>query len=113
MTESEGNGYLETMLFFFFLTHDDNQLISSFRFLTTILLELCSELGPALVRDMVRSHTLPVPLQVLTTLGCLTTGAFWRELADLSGLSVILAWCHASCMGWDNPYASHVYKVPI
>ena len=70
-----------------FLAQDDDWLISYFRFPRAILLELCAELGPNLERETVRSHALPVPLQVLTTLGFLATGSFQRELADRSGIS--------------------------
>ncbi|KAK0131717.1 putative nuclease HARBI1 [Merluccius polli] len=52
-----------------------------------ILLEICTELGPGLERQTARSHALPVPIQVLTTLGFLATGSFQRELADRSGMS--------------------------
>ena len=57
------------------------------RFPRAILLELCTELGPSLERETARSHALPVPIQVLTTLGFLATGAFQRELADRSRIS--------------------------
>ncbi|XP_060766174.1 putative nuclease HARBI1 [Neoarius graeffei] len=70
-----------------FLAHDDDWLISRFRLPRAILLELCAELGPGLEREMARSHALPVPIQVLTTLGFLATGSFQRELADRSGMS--------------------------
>ena len=63
------------------LAHDDDWLMSRFRLPWAILLELCAELGPALERETARNHALPVPLQVLTTLGFLATGAFQRELA--------------------------------
>ena len=66
---------------------DDDWLISRFRFPRAILLELCTELGRSLERETARSHTLPVPIQVLTTFGFLATGAFQRELADRSGMS--------------------------
>ncbi|KAK0146483.1 putative nuclease HARBI1 [Merluccius polli] len=65
--------------------HDDDWLISRFRFPKAILLEICTELGPGLERQTARSHALPVPIQVLTTLGFLAT--FQRELADRSGMS--------------------------
>ena len=68
------------------LAHEDSCLISRFRFLRAILLELCAELWPALERNTERIHALPVPIQVMTTLGFLATGAFQRELADRSGL---------------------------
>ncbi|XP_061555209.1 uncharacterized protein LOC133414090 [Phycodurus eques] len=51
-----------------------------------VLLELCAELWPGLERDTARSNALPVPTQLLTTMGFLATGAFQRELADRSGL---------------------------
>jgi len=64
------------------LAHEDNWLISRFRSPRAILLELCAELRPALERNTAGSHALPVPIQVMTTLGFLATGAFQRELAD-------------------------------
>ncbi|KAL6474794.1 hypothetical protein MHYP_G00158340 [Metynnis hypsauchen] len=70
-----------------FLAHDDDWLISRFRFPRAVLLELCAELGPVLEREAARSRALPVPLQVLTALGFLATGSFQRELADRSGIS--------------------------
>jgi len=69
------------------LAHDDDWLMSRFRLPRALLLELCAELGPALEHETARNHALPVPLQVLTTLGFLATGAFQRELADRSGIS--------------------------
>ncbi|KAL6490094.1 hypothetical protein MHYP_G00004390 [Metynnis hypsauchen] len=70
-----------------FLAHDDDWLISRFRFPRAVLLELCAELGPVLERDTARNRASPVPLQVLTALGFLATGSFQRELADRSGIS--------------------------
>ncbi|KAL6478452.1 hypothetical protein MHYP_G00142870 [Metynnis hypsauchen] len=70
-----------------FLAHDDDWLISRFRFPRAVLLELCAELGPVLERDTARSRASPVPLQALTALGFLATGSFQRELADRSGIS--------------------------
>lgn len=70
-----------------FLAHDDDWLMSRFRFPRAILLELCSELRPVLERPSRRNHALCVPVQVLTTLGHLATGTFQRELADRSGMS--------------------------
>uniref|UniRef100_A0A9J7Z0A2 Putative nuclease HARBI1 n=1 Tax=Cyprinus carpio carpio TaxID=630221 RepID=A0A9J7Z0A2_CYPCA len=69
-----------------FLAHDDDWLMSRFRFPRAILLELCSELRPVLERPSRRNHVLCVPVQVLTTLGHLATGTFQRELADRSGM---------------------------
>lgn len=68
-----------------FLAHQDNWFISRFRFQRAILLELYTEMWPALEHNTARSHVLPVPIQVLTTLGFLATRAFQRELADRSG----------------------------
>lgn len=70
-----------------FLAQDDDWLISRFKFPRAILLEFCAELGPNLERETARSHAIPVPLQVLTTLCFLATGSFQRELADRSGIS--------------------------
>lgn len=44
-------------------------------------------LGPALQRSTLRNRAVPVPIQVLTTLGFLATGTFQREMADRSGIS--------------------------
>lgn len=98
MAESERNGYLQVMPVF--LAHDDNWMISHFRFLRAILLELCSALDPALERGMARNHTLPVTLQ-LTILGFLATGAFQRELTDWSGLCQS-SLSHAMPAVWDR-----------
>ncbi|KAL2095648.1 hypothetical protein ACEWY4_007796 [Coilia grayii] len=70
-----------------FLAHDDDWLISRFKFKRAILLELCAELSPGLEREIARSQALPVPIQVLSTLGFLATGSYQRELADRSGMS--------------------------
>uniref|UniRef100_A0A9J8AW41 Putative nuclease HARBI1 n=1 Tax=Cyprinus carpio carpio TaxID=630221 RepID=A0A9J8AW41_CYPCA len=70
-----------------FLAHDDDWLISRFRFPRAVLLDLCAELGPVLERATRRNHAIPVQIQVLTTLGFLATGCFQRELADRSGIS--------------------------
>ncbi|KAL6470507.1 hypothetical protein MHYP_G00216260 [Metynnis hypsauchen] len=78
---------LLTTNFLKILAHDDDWLISRFRFPRAVLLELCAELGPVWERDTARSRALPVPLQVLTMLGFLATGSFQRELADRSGIS--------------------------
>ncbi|KAK0141786.1 putative nuclease HARBI1 [Merluccius polli] len=67
--------------------HDDDWLISRFRFPKAISSWKSTELGPGLERQTARSHALPVPIQVLTTLGFLATGSFQRELADRSGMS--------------------------
>lgn len=65
-----------------FLAHDDDWLISRFRFPRAVLLDLCAELGPVLDRPTRRNHAIPVQTQVLTTVGFLATGSFQRELAD-------------------------------
>ncbi|XP_061574215.1 putative nuclease HARBI1 [Cololabis saira] len=69
------------------LAHDDDWLFSRFRFPRAILLELCAELGPSLERGTRKSHALPVPLQVLTTLGFLASRSYQRKLADRSGIT--------------------------
>ena len=65
-----------------FLAHDDDWLISRFRFPRAVFLDLCAELGPALDRPTRRNRAIPVQIQVLTTLGFLATGCYQRELAD-------------------------------
>lgn len=69
------------------LANDDEWLMSRFRLPRAVLLDLCAVLSPALQRNSRRNHAVPVPLQVLTTLGFLATGTFQRELADRSGIS--------------------------
>ncbi|KAK0147937.1 putative nuclease HARBI1 [Merluccius polli] len=69
-----------------------------------ILLEICTELGPGLERQTARSHALPLPIQVLTTLGFLATGSFQRELADRSGMSQGSEPRH--CFKRDHPHLS-------
>ncbi len=69
------------------LANDDEWLMSRFRLPRAVLLDICHALGPALQRGSRRNHAVPVPLQVLTTLGFLATGTFQRELADRSGIS--------------------------
>ena len=65
-----------------FLAHDDDWLISRFRFPRAVLLDLCAELGPMLERSTRWNRAILVPVQLLTTLGFLATGSFQRELAD-------------------------------
>ncbi|MBN3303577.1 HARB1 nuclease, partial [Amia calva] len=58
-------------------------------------------LGPNLERETARSHAIPVPLQVLTTLGFLATGSFQRELADRSGIGQSSLSCAMPAV-WDG-----------
>ncbi|XP_042275403.1 putative nuclease HARBI1 [Thunnus maccoyii] len=69
------------------LGDDDEWLISQFRLPQAVLLDLSAVLGSALQRSNHRNQAVPLPLQVLTTLGFLATGTFQRELADRSGIS--------------------------
>lgn len=69
------------------LANDDEWLMSRFRLPRAVLLELCAVLGPELERSTRRNRAVPVPIQVLTTLGFLATGTFQREMADRSGIS--------------------------
>lgn len=57
------------------LARDDGWLTGPFRLPRAIILELRTEMGPALERRPARNRELPVPLQILTTLGFLATGA--------------------------------------
>ena len=54
------------------LAHDDDWLMSRFRFPRAMLLDLCAH----------RNHAIPVQTQVLTILGFLATGCFQREWED-------------------------------
>ncbi|KAL1247065.1 hypothetical protein QQF64_022441 [Cirrhinus molitorella] len=65
-----------------FRDHEDEWLISRFRFPRAMLLDLCAELGPTLQRTTRRNRAIPVPTQVLSVLGFLATGSYQRELAD-------------------------------
>lgn len=57
------------------LARDDGWLTSPFRLPRAIILELRAEMGPALERQAARNRELPVPIQILTTLSYLATGA--------------------------------------
>ncbi|KAK0146660.1 Protein kinase C alpha type [Merluccius polli] len=96
-----------------FLAHDDDWLISRFRFPRAILLEICTELGPGLERQTARSHALPVPIQVLTTLGFLATGSFQRELADRSGMSQGSEPRHSGCFKQGSSTSQPVNQANI
>ena len=54
------------------LAHDDDWLISQFRFARAVLLDLCAELGPALERATRRSRAI-------TTLGFL--GSYQQKMS--------------------------------
>lgn len=69
------------------LANDDEWLMSRFLFPWAVLLDLCVALGPALQWSTCRNKAMPVPLQILTTLGFLATSTFQRELAYRSGIS--------------------------
>lgn len=69
------------------LNESDEWLMSRFRLPRHLLLELCNNLEPYLQHEARRSRALPVPVQVLSTLGFLATGTFQREIADRSGMS--------------------------
>lgn len=57
------------------LARADGWLTNPFRLPRAIILELRAELGSALERRAARNRELPVPIQILTTLGFLATGA--------------------------------------
>ncbi|XP_035852271.1 putative nuclease HARBI1 [Sander lucioperca] len=69
------------------LNESDEWLMSRFRLPRHLLLEMCNNLEPYLQRETRRSRALPVPVQVLSTLGFLATGTFQREIAVRSGIS--------------------------
>lgn len=64
------------------LANPDEWLISRFSLPRPVLQDLITELAPALERETRRSHSIPVQIQVLSTLGVLATGSFQREIAD-------------------------------
>ena len=70
-----------------YLAHDDEWLISRFRLPRAILVQICGELELALKRPTRQNRSIPVQVQVLTTLGFLATGTFQHELADRSSIS--------------------------
>lgn len=86
LLEEYGNGGLRRERIFRdredLLGHDDEWLLSRFRLPRAILVELREDLAPALQRPTRRNCAIPVPTQVLTTLGFLATGTFQREMAD-------------------------------
>ena len=108
------------------LAHDDNWLISRFRGSppgtvrgtvrgdvrgAELCAEMCAELRLALERNTARSHALPVPIQVLTTLG-------YRGIPEGAGrpigtVPVDPEPSHASCVGRNYPHVSQVYPIPI
>ncbi|KAK0151171.1 hypothetical protein N1851_007651 [Merluccius polli] len=63
MVAFEMNGCSATIMIFWLTMMTGHQPI-----------QICTELGPGLERQTARSHALPVPIQVLTTLGFLATG---------------------------------------
>lgn len=66
---------------------EDGWLLSRFRLPRHVLLELCQNLEPRLQRATRCSNAIPVPVQVLSTIGFLATGTFQREIGDRSGVS--------------------------
>lgn len=65
----------------------DEWLLSRFRLPRHLLVQLCHDLEPQLRKETQRSHAIPVPVMVLSTLGFLATGTFQREIGDRSGIS--------------------------
>lgn len=70
-----------------FFRESDDWLMSRFRLPRHLLMELCDLLEPQLRRNTLRSHAIPVSVQVLSTLGFLATDSFQREIGDRSGIS--------------------------
>uniref|UniRef100_A0A3B4VHQ6 DDE Tnp4 domain-containing protein n=1 Tax=Seriola dumerili TaxID=41447 RepID=A0A3B4VHQ6_SERDU len=56
-----------------------------FRLPRHVIIELCNNLDARLKRETRRSNALPVPVQVLATLGFLATRTFQREIGDRLG----------------------------
>lgn len=69
------------------LMESDAWLISRFRLPRHVLINLCNNLEASLKRETRRSNAIPVPVQVLATLGFLATGTFQREIGDRAGVS--------------------------
>uniref|UniRef100_A0AAV2LAR2 Uncharacterized protein n=1 Tax=Knipowitschia caucasica TaxID=637954 RepID=A0AAV2LAR2_KNICA len=65
-----------------FLSESDDWLLSRFHLPRHVLVQLFEKLEPQLGRQTRRSRAIPVPLQVLSTLGVLATGSFQREIAE-------------------------------
>ena len=69
------------------LMESDAWLISRFRLPRHVLIDLCNNFDARLKRETRRSNALPVPVQVLATLGFLATVTFQREIGDRAGVS--------------------------
>ena len=69
------------------LMESDAWLIRRFRLPRLVLIDLCYNLDARLKRETRRSNALPVPVQVLATLGFLATGTFHWEIGDRAGVS--------------------------
>ncbi len=61
-----------------------------------------------------RSHAIPVPVMVLSTLGFLATGTFQREIGDRSGISQpTFSRNYASSVGSYEVIFSPVYTISL
>ena len=61
------------------LLGDGEWLMSRFRLLIVIL-DLCAVVGPVLQRSTRKNQAVPATLQVLATLGFLSTGTFQKRI---------------------------------
>ncbi|CAJ1051921.1 hypothetical protein H4Q32_026559 [Xyrichtys novacula] len=69
------------------LMESDEWLTCRFRLPRQVLLDLCHNSEARLQRDTRQSNALPVPVQVVATIGFLATGTFQREIGDRAGVS--------------------------
>ncbi|XP_063420632.1 putative nuclease HARBI1 [Mytilus trossulus] len=69
------------------LDRPDDFLLRAYRFPRHKMIELCNELRPDLEKATLRSHSIPVELQVLSALCFYASGSFQNVIGDVFGLS--------------------------
>ncbi|VDI31307.1 Hypothetical predicted protein [Mytilus galloprovincialis] len=69
------------------LDRPDDFLLRAYRFPRHKIIELCNELRPDLEKATLRSHSIPVELQVLSALRFYASGSFQNVIGDVFGLS--------------------------
>ncbi|CAC5396666.1 HARBI1 [Mytilus coruscus] len=67
---------------------NDDQLIARYRFPKRCIMELTDTVRDLIERPTVRSHAIPLHIQVMTTLRILAKGDYLSEIADIHGISI-------------------------